>query len=120
MKKKLIFSGIIIFALLFTIHPITNTVADGTNIRSDTTRDMGGGDAYNSYSASDSAMLLVTPISGTGDIYYSTDQYDLYKVAVLTGDEVTISFTPPTGATGIDIAIYDYNKASIDWCTKNI
>jgi len=113
MKKKLIFSGLLIFAILFSIIPIADIAADESNIRADITRDMGGGDAYNSYSASDNAMLLATPASGTGTIYYSSDQYDQYKIAVLTGEKVTITFTPPTGATSIDIAIYDYNKALI-------
>jgi hypothetical protein len=77
------------------------------------TRDMGGGDAYNAYTASDNAMLLSTPISGTGNIYYSSDQYDQYKVAVSAGDDVTIGFTEPNGATGIDIYIYDTDKSLI-------
>jgi hypothetical protein len=51
-----------------------------------------GFDAYNAYTANDNAALLSTPISGYGETYYSSDQYDQYKVAVSNGDEVTIHF----------------------------
>jgi hypothetical protein len=71
-----------------------------------------GVDAYNAYGASDSATLLVPDVSGYGHIYYSTDQYDQYKVAVNAGDEVTIVFQEPAGATGIDIPVYDTDKSA--------
>ncbi|MFX0091503.1 MAG: Ig-like domain-containing protein [Candidatus Hodarchaeota archaeon] len=72
-----------------------------------------GVDAYNSYRASDSATLLATPASGQGHIYYRGDDWDQYKVSVSTGDEVTIEFTEPAGATGIDIYCYDTDKSRI-------
>ena len=75
--------------------------------------DMGtGADAYNSYSAHDSATILSTPISGTGELTYSSDQYDQYKVAVNAGDQVTIDITAPSTATSLDIPIYDTTKST--------
>jgi hypothetical protein len=77
------------------------------------TGDMGtGGDAYNSYGASDSATILATPASGTGTLTHSADQYDQFKVAVNNGDEVTVDFTAPSGATGLDVVIYDTDKSA--------
>ncbi|MHA1910340.1 MAG: caspase family protein [Candidatus Kariarchaeaceae archaeon] len=72
-----------------------------------------GVDAYDAYGASDSATILSTPISGTGTIDLSSDQYDQFKVAVSSGDDVTIGFTAPSGATGLDILISNYDKSQI-------
>jgi hypothetical protein len=82
--------------------------------------DMGTGvDAYDSYGASDSATLLSTPASGTGTIDLSSDQYDQFKVAVSANDEVTISFTAPSGATGLDVPVYDTTKTAF-WTKSNV
>jgi hypothetical protein len=69
-----------------------------------------GADAYNSYGASDSATTLSTPISGSGTIDIDGDQYDQYKVAVDSGDEVTITYSGP--GSGIDVPIYDTDKSA--------
>jgi hypothetical protein len=91
----------------------TEPTAHSTRDMGAFTRDMGGGDAYDSYGASDSATTLSTPASGTGTLTYSSDQYDQYKVAVSSGDEVTIDFTAPSGSTGLDVPIYDTDKSQI-------
>ncbi|MHA1969208.1 MAG: hypothetical protein ACW964_15590, partial [Candidatus Hodarchaeales archaeon] len=76
--------------------------------------DMGtGGDAYDSYSATDSATTLTIPISGTGYIDYFNDEYDCYKVAVNEDDNITVVFTPPIGSTGMDLPIYDTDYSGI-------
>jgi hypothetical protein len=82
---------------------VSNTVSSG---------DMGLGiDAYDAYGATDSATTLSTPASGTGEIAYSGDQYDQYKVAVSSGDEVTITYSGP--GTGLDVPIYQVTKSAI-------
>jgi hypothetical protein len=91
----------------------TEPTAHSTRDMGAFTRDMGGGDAYDSYGASDSATTLSTPASGTGTLTYSSDQYDQYKVAVSSGDEVTVDFTAPSGSTGLDVPIYDTDKSQI-------
>jgi hypothetical protein len=73
-----------------------------------------GGDAYDSYGVSASATMLTPPASGTGLIDISDDQYDLYGVAVDANDEVTISFTAPSGATGIDVPVYDTTGSAFE------
>jgi len=110
MRKRILTASIFVLVFLVAIVPIT---ANNTELTSRALKDLGGGDAYNAYSASDYATLISTPISGYGDIYYSTDQYDQYKVAVSAGDKVTIDFTAPSGATGIDLPVYDTDKVRI-------
>lgn len=65
-----------------------------------------GGDAYTGLAANASATELGRNVSGTGFLDYATDQYDQYKVSVSDGEEVQITFTPPSGATGIDLYVY--------------
>ncbi|MHA1397950.1 MAG: hypothetical protein ACTSSF_09620, partial [Candidatus Heimdallarchaeaceae archaeon] len=113
MKKGILLSSILVVALLLIAIPLKQTSANNFAVQSKALKDLGGGDAYNAYSASDSATLISTPISGTGNIYYSSDQYDQYKVAVNSGDDVTIEFTAPSGATGIDLPVYDTDKSRI-------
>ncbi|UJG44426.1 MAG: caspase family protein [Candidatus Heimdallarchaeum endolithica] len=110
MKKRILITSIFIFAFLVAVIPLT---ANANVLSTKGTKDLGGGDAYNAYSASNYATLISTPISGYGDIYYSSDQYDQYKVAVSSGDKVTIEFTAPSGATGIDLPVYDTDKSRI-------
>jgi hypothetical protein len=72
-------------------YVLTVYTVEGSTPPPPPTGDMGtGADAYNGYTASDSFTLLTAPISGTGTTTYSADQYDGYRVAVTTGDEVTI------------------------------
>jgi hypothetical protein len=108
--------GFVIVILVTTLFFMNQPIAHSAPIARLTPRqnDMGtGGDAYNSYGASSSATTLSLPASGTGYIYYSSDQYDQYKVAVSAGEEITIEFTPPSGARGIDIPFYDYDGSTI-------
>jgi hypothetical protein len=73
-----------------------------------------GFDAYNSYGASDSATTLNAPKSGTGNIYYSSDQYDQYKVPVSAGEQVRIQISRASGGSfsGLDVPVYNTNKAA--------
>jgi hypothetical protein len=96
--------------------PSSNTGYDQHTVTVDnqvSTGDMNtGGDAYNSYGASDSATTLSTPISGTGEVTHSADQYDQFKVAVSSGDQASFDFTAPSGATALDVVIYDTDKSA--------
>jgi hypothetical protein len=74
-----------------------------------------GTDARNTYGATDYATTLYAPASGIGNIYYSTDQYDQYKVPVTAGEQVRIQISRASGAgsfSGLDVPVYNTNKAA--------
>ena len=68
-------------------------------------------DAFDGYSWNEQATLLAAPTNGVGLIDMASDQYDQYRVAVVAGQTVSISFTPPSGASAIDMPIYGSNGA---------
>jgi hypothetical protein len=114
--------GLIATFVLFVFIMSGMTIMSAASLSNETfttrdmgTRDMGGGDAYNAYTATTNAMTLTPPISGTGTLTYSSDQYDQYKVAVTNGDEVTIDFTAPRSPTYIDIYVYNPSRTRIDY-----
>ena len=74
--------------------------------------DMGtGGDAGNSISTA------TTISAGTGTGYLdSTDGEDYFKIAVSSGQTLTVSMTPPSGAD-FDLYIYDTNQYQVDSST---
>jgi len=73
-----------------------------------------GVDAYNGYTASTSAATIVAPKSGYGNLYYSSDQYDQYKVAVVAGDQVTIHFVRSATTSYIDLYFYNNAKTQVN------
>ena len=72
-----------------------------------------GYDAYNAYTATTNAALLNAPASGYGNLYYSSDQYDQYRVAVSTGDEVTFHFVRSASTSYIDLYFYNNAKTRV-------
>ena len=73
-----------------------------------------GYDAYNAYTATTNAATLSAPKSGYGNLYYSSDQYDQYKVAVVAGDEVTFQFTRSATTSYIDLYFYNNAKTRVN------
>jgi hypothetical protein len=86
------------------IYSMTVTVTGGA-----TQNDMGTGtDAGNSIGAA--TTILAGP--GTGYID-STDTDDYYKVSVTSGQNISVSMTPPSGSD-FDLKLYDTNQSQVD------
>ena len=100
--KRIIVSFALCLALVFSlIHAVPVTAP--------TQSDMGtGGDAGDSMSAA------ATISAGTGTGYFdNTDADDYYKIAVSSGQSVTVSITPASGSD-FDLYLYDTSQISVD------